>query len=70
LPASWLSSPVGAWAREDPETRLKASQKQAGQWADRGREVVSRQKENLGAAVEAGRQAYREASSEGAAKKS
>ncbi len=43
---------------------------QAGQWADRGREVVSRQKENLGAAVEAGRQAYREATSEGAAKKS
>jgi len=43
---------------------------QASQWADRGREAVSRQKENLGAAVEAGRQAYREATAEGGAKKS
>jgi hypothetical protein len=48
----------------------RQAREQAGQWADRGREVVSRQKENLGAAVEAGRQAYREATSEGAAKKS
>ena len=48
----------------------RQAREQAGQWADRGREVVSRQKEQLGAAVDAGRQAYREATAEGAAKKS
>jgi len=33
----------------------------AGQWADRGRDVINQQKENLRGAVETGRQAYREA---------
>ncbi len=34
---------------------------QAGDLVDRGRTVVSRQRDNLSAAVEAGRQAYRDA---------
>jgi gas vesicle protein len=46
----------------------RQAREQAGQWADRGREAVSRQKEQIGAAVEAGRQAYREATAEGAKK--
>jgi len=32
----------------------------ASQWVDRGRDVMSRQKENLADAMEAGRQAYRD----------
>ena len=46
----------------------RQAREQAGQWADRGHEVVTRQKEQIGAAVEAGRQAYREATVEGAKK--
>lgn len=37
---------------------------QASQWADKGREVVSTQKEQFRAAYEAGRQAYHEATTE------
>jgi hypothetical protein len=33
----------------------------AGHWADRGRQAIDRQKENLRGAMETGRQAYREA---------
>jgi len=32
----------------------------AGEWIDRSKEAISRQKEQLAAAVEAGKQAYRE----------
>ena len=48
----------------------RQAREQAAQWADRGREAVARQKEQLGAAVDAGRQAYREATAESGAKKS
>ncbi|MGH9579508.1 MAG: YtxH domain-containing protein [Terriglobales bacterium] len=45
--------------------RGRQAKEQAAQWADRGRDVVSRQKEQLAAAVEAGKQAYRESTAEG-----
>ncbi len=38
---------------------------QADEIVDRGRKVVARQKENIQSAVEAGKQAYREASTRG-----
>ena len=37
---------------------------QAAEWADKGKETIAQQKENLRSAFEAGRQAYREARKE------
>ncbi|HVP42660.1 MAG TPA: YtxH domain-containing protein [Terriglobales bacterium] len=42
-------------------TQARRAREQAAQWADKGREVLERQKQQFGSAVEAGRQAYREA---------
>jgi len=47
--------------------RSRQAREQASQWADRGRDVLSRQKEQLATAVEAGKQAYRESAVEGTA---
>jgi gas vesicle protein len=44
--------------------RAKQYKVQANQWVDRGKDVVSTQKEQIRNAVEAGRQAYREAKAE------
>jgi gas vesicle protein len=44
--------------------RGRQAGEQVGQWVDKGREVYSRQKEQFSSAVEAGKQAYREAVSE------
>jgi gas vesicle protein len=46
--------------REYVKKRTKEAREQAEQWAARGKEVISTQKEQLRSAVEAGRQAYRE----------
>jgi len=46
------------WARE----RARDARDQANQWVERGKDVVRAQKEQLGSAIEAGRQAYRSAS--------
>jgi gas vesicle protein len=35
-------------------------QKQAGDWVDKGKEALGRQRDNIADAVEAGRQAYRD----------
>ncbi|HEV2964522.1 MAG TPA: YtxH domain-containing protein [Candidatus Angelobacter sp.] len=35
------------------------------EWVERGKEVINRQKEQFGSAIDAGRQAYREAAGEG-----
>ena len=35
-------------------------QKTAGEWVDKGKEALNRQKDNISDAVEAGRQAYRD----------
>ncbi len=40
--------------------RAQRVREQAGQWADRGREIVSEQKENFREAYETGRQAYQQ----------
>lgn len=44
--------------------RARQYRDQANQWVERGKEVVSTQKEQIRSAVEAGKQAYREASTE------
>jgi gas vesicle protein len=41
--------------------RARQARAQADQWVDRGRDVLQKQKEQFTAAVEAGRQAYHEA---------
>jgi gas vesicle protein len=47
--------------RQYVQDRTQRVREQAGEWVDRGREVVNQQKENLRGAVETGRQAYYEA---------
>ena len=48
--------------REYIKTRGKEARETMNQWVDRSKEVVARGKEQFGSAVEATRQAYREAS--------
>ena len=47
--------------REYVSSQTRRAREQAGQWVDKGREVVEKQKQQFTSAVEAGRQAYREA---------
>jgi hypothetical protein len=47
--------------REYIRTRGKEARETMNQWVDRSKEVVSRGKEQFGSAIEATRQAYREA---------
>ncbi len=44
------------------KNRGREARENVSEWVDRGKEVVSRQKEQLGSALESARQAYREAS--------
>jgi gas vesicle protein len=55
--------------REYMRERAREAKDQASQWVDRGRDVMSQQKEQFRAAYEAGRQAYHEATTETAAPK-
>ena|SRR5271166_3092903 len=48
-------------SREFVRERARQAREQATGWADRGREVLSQQKEQFRSAYEAGRQAYQEA---------
>ncbi|MGZ4811502.1 MAG: YtxH domain-containing protein [Terriglobales bacterium] len=41
--------------------RAQRAKEQANQWVDKGRDVITQQKEQFKSAYEAGRQAYREA---------
>jgi gas vesicle protein len=50
--------------REYVRSRAREVKDQASEWADRGRDVVGQQKESFRAAYEAGRQAYREATTD------
>jgi gas vesicle protein len=50
--------------RELVRDRARQYRNQAGEWVDRGKDVVSQQKEQFRSAFEAGRQAYREATTE------
>lgn len=47
--------------RDYLKRRGEEARESAGEWVERGRTAVTRQKEHLSAAVEAGKQAYREA---------
>lgn len=47
--------------RDYMRTRGKEARESVNQWVDRGKEVVARGKEQFGSAVDATRQAYREA---------
>ena len=47
------------------KTRGKEARETVNQWVDRGKEVMGQQKEKIGAAIDASRQAYREAAGEG-----
>jgi gas vesicle protein len=47
--------------REFVANRARQARVQADQWVDRGRDVLQKQKDQFTAAVEAGRQAYHEA---------
>jgi len=58
---------IRAVAEDLPDTvkeRARQVREQAGTWADKGREYLNQQKEQIRSAYEAGRQAYREATSE------
>jgi gas vesicle protein len=46
--------------RDYMRTRAKEAREQAEEWMDRGREVMTQQKEQFRSAYEAGRQAYQE----------
>ena len=51
---------------EKARHHARRARESAGEWIDRGRDTVSEHKENFRAAYEAGRQAYREKTSEAA----
>jgi gas vesicle protein len=53
--------------REYLNTRSRQAREQVTQFADRGRDVLNRQRDQFTAAVEAGKQAYREATTSGEA---
>ena len=58
---------IRAVAEDLPDTvkeRARQAREQAGTWADKGREYLNQQKEQIRSAYEAGRQAYREATNE------
>ena len=50
--------------RDAVKERARQAREQANTWVDKGREYVSQQKEQVRSAFDAGRQAYREATSE------
>jgi gas vesicle protein len=63
---------IRARAEEGSEyvrNRAREARSQASEWVDKGRDVVSQQKEQFRAAYEAGRQAYQEATTESGAPK-
>ncbi len=51
--------------REKVVSRARQAREQANQWVEKGREILKQQKDQLRSAVEAGRQAYHQATSEG-----
>ena len=51
--------------RDYLKTRGKEARETVNQWVDRGKDVVGQQKEKISAAIDATRQAYREAAGEG-----
>jgi gas vesicle protein len=52
--------------RDSVKERARQAREQAGGWAEKGRDYLNQQKEQIRSAYEAGRQAYREATTENA----
>src|SRR5271170_2187040 len=52
--------------RDNVKQRARQAREQAGNWADKGRDYLNQQKDQIRSAYEAGRQAYREATTENA----
>ena len=50
--------------RDFVSSRARQAREQAGDWVERGKDVIGQQKEQFRSAFEAGRQAYQEATSE------
>ena len=50
--------------RDAVTDRARQAREQAGTWVDRGRDYIAQQKDQFRAAVDAGKQAYREATAE------
>ena len=66
-PGSETREAIRARAEEGSEyvrNRAREARSQASEWVDKGRDVVTQQKEQFRAAYEAGRQAYQEATTE------
>ena len=51
--------------REYVRDRARVARSQANEWVDRGRDVLTQQKDQFRAAYDAGRQAYHEATADG-----
>ena len=51
-------------SRDVVRERARQAKEQAGTWADKGRDYLTAQKEQVRSAYEAGRQAYREATTD------
>jgi gas vesicle protein len=54
--------------REFMRNRSREMREQASEWVDRGRDILNQQRDQIKAAVEAGRQAYHETTAEGGPK--
>jgi gas vesicle protein len=50
--------------RNSVKERARQAREQAGSWADKGRDYLNQQKDQIRSAYDAGRQAYREATGE------
>ena len=55
---------VAEEGRDSVKELARQAREQAGSWADKGRDYLNQQKDQIRSAYEAGRQAYREATSE------
>jgi gas vesicle protein len=53
-------------SRDTVKERARQAREQAGGWAEKGRDYLNQQKDQIRTAYEAGRQAYREATGESA----
>ncbi|PYX61012.1 MAG: YtxH domain-containing protein [Acidobacteria bacterium] len=56
-------------SREFMRNRAREAREHATEWVDKGKDVLNQQKEQFRAAYEAGRQAYKEVTTEGATPK-
>lgn len=55
---------VAEEGRESVRQRARQAREQAGTWAEKGREYLNQQKDQIRSAYDAGRQAYRDATSQ------